>query len=131
MQLERVRELPVKRRTHLINAMRGHATAFGVIAARGTSRVPELGVLLRRSLTRARIATQHKCKPFPGAMQAAWRLRCALRMVVPCRTKSLNDGIRSRFLSVPERQHEHRLLSRHVAMECHVACRSCPSTSLG
>ena len=36
-----VRELLVRQRTQLINAMRGHAAEFGTVAARGTSRVPE------------------------------------------------------------------------------------------
>jgi transposase len=37
-----VRELLVKQRTQAINALRGHAAEFGVVAARGTSRVVEL-----------------------------------------------------------------------------------------
>lgn len=37
-----VRELLVKQRTQAINALRGHAAEFGVVAARGTARVAEL-----------------------------------------------------------------------------------------
>jgi len=38
----RTRELLVKQRTMLINAMRGHAAEFGVIAAKGLAKVSEL-----------------------------------------------------------------------------------------
>ena len=37
-----VRELLVKQRTQLINALRGHAAEFGVIAARGTAQIDAL-----------------------------------------------------------------------------------------
>jgi len=42
LMLLRVRELLLKQRTMLINAMRGHAAEFGVIAAKGPVRVAEL-----------------------------------------------------------------------------------------
>jgi transposase len=42
LMLLRVRDLLVKQRTMLINAMRGHAAEFGVIAAKGPVRVAEL-----------------------------------------------------------------------------------------
>ena len=38
----RVRERLVLQRTQLINSLRGHATEFGIVVARGSSRVPEL-----------------------------------------------------------------------------------------
>jgi transposase len=38
----RVRERLVGQRTQLINSLRGHATEFGIVVARGSSRVPEL-----------------------------------------------------------------------------------------
>ena len=38
----RVRERLVLQRTQLINSLRGHATEFGIVAARGCSRIPEL-----------------------------------------------------------------------------------------
>src|SRR6202035_1015131 len=37
-----VRELLVKQHTQLVNALRGHATEFGVIAAKGTGHVAAL-----------------------------------------------------------------------------------------
>jgi transposase len=37
-----VRDLLVKQRTMLINAIRGHAAEFGVTAAKGPKQVPEL-----------------------------------------------------------------------------------------
>jgi transposase len=37
-----VRELLVKQRTQLVNALRGHATEFGVVAAKGTGKVTGL-----------------------------------------------------------------------------------------
>jgi transposase len=46
----RVRELLVKQRTALINAIRGHAAEFGVTAAKGPVKVAEL---LQRALQRA------------------------------------------------------------------------------
>jgi transposase len=42
LMLLRVRELLIKQRTMLTNAMRGHAAEFGVIAAKGPVRVAEL-----------------------------------------------------------------------------------------
>ena len=36
------RELLVRQRTQLVNAVRGHAAKFGVVAAKGTSRLPAL-----------------------------------------------------------------------------------------
>ena len=36
------RELLVRQRTQLVNAVRGHAAEFGVVAAKGTSRLPAL-----------------------------------------------------------------------------------------
>jgi transposase len=42
LMLLRVRELLVKQRTMLVNAMRGHAAEFGVIAAKGTGKAVEL-----------------------------------------------------------------------------------------
>ena len=36
------RELLVQQRTQLINALRGHAAEFGIVAAKGTSRLPAL-----------------------------------------------------------------------------------------
>jgi transposase len=42
LMLLRVRELLLKQRTMLMNAMRGHAAEFGVIAAKGPVRVAEL-----------------------------------------------------------------------------------------
>jgi transposase len=38
----KVRETPVGQRTQLVNALRGHAAEFGVIAAKGISRVTSL-----------------------------------------------------------------------------------------
>jgi len=35
-----VRELLVRQRTQLVNAVRGHAAEFGIVAAKGTSRLP-------------------------------------------------------------------------------------------
>jgi transposase len=37
-----VRELLVRQRTQLVNAVRGHAAEFGIVAAKGTSRLPAL-----------------------------------------------------------------------------------------
>lgn len=42
LMLVRVRDLLVKQRTMVINAMRGHAAEFGVIAAKGPVKVAEL-----------------------------------------------------------------------------------------
>jgi transposase len=42
LMLLRVRDLLIKQRTMLINAMRGHAAEFGVVAAKGPVRVAEL-----------------------------------------------------------------------------------------
>src|SRR5439155_5742709 len=42
LMLLRVRELMIKQRTMLINAIRGHAAEFGVTAAKGPVRVTEL-----------------------------------------------------------------------------------------
>ena len=42
LMLIKVRDLLVKQRTMLINAMRGHAAEFGVIAAKGRSKMAEL-----------------------------------------------------------------------------------------
>jgi transposase len=42
LMLVRVRDLMVKQRTMVINAMRGHAAEFGVIAAKGPVKVAEL-----------------------------------------------------------------------------------------
>jgi len=42
LMLLRTRELLVKQRTMLINAMRGHAAEFGVVAAKGLGKVSEL-----------------------------------------------------------------------------------------
>lgn len=42
LMLLKTRDLLVKQRTMLINAMRGHAAEFGVIAAKGTAKVSEL-----------------------------------------------------------------------------------------
>jgi len=50
----RIRERLVQQRTQLANALRGHATEFGVVVARGTSRLPELVTQVRsRSLAPA------------------------------------------------------------------------------
>jgi transposase len=38
----RVRELLVKQRTQMVNALRGHAAEFGLVAAKGVTRVAEL-----------------------------------------------------------------------------------------
>jgi transposase len=37
-----VRELLVRQRTQLVNAARGHAAEFGIVAAKGTNRIPAL-----------------------------------------------------------------------------------------
>ena len=42
LMLLKSRDLLVKQRTMLINAIRGHAAEFGVVAAKGRSRLPEL-----------------------------------------------------------------------------------------
>ena len=42
LMLLKVRDLLVKQRTMMINAMRGHAAEFGVIAAKGRAKVNEL-----------------------------------------------------------------------------------------
>ncbi len=42
LMLLRVRDLLIKQRTMLVNAMRGHAAEFGVIAAKGRVKVAEL-----------------------------------------------------------------------------------------
>jgi transposase len=42
LMLLKVRDLLVKQRTALINAMRGHAAEFGVVAAKGPAKVAEL-----------------------------------------------------------------------------------------
>lgn len=42
LMLLKTRELLVKQRTMLINAMRGHAAEFGVVAAKGVAKVAEL-----------------------------------------------------------------------------------------
>ena len=46
LMLLKSRDLLVKQRTMLINAMRGHAAEFGVVAAKGTARVGELQQLV-------------------------------------------------------------------------------------
>ena len=46
-----VRELLVRQRTQAINALRGHAAEFGVVAARGTSRVADLLTRLEQDAT--------------------------------------------------------------------------------
>lgn len=43
--LHRTRDLLVRQRTMLVNALRGHLSEFGVIGARGISRLPELMAL--------------------------------------------------------------------------------------
>ena len=42
LMLHKTRELLVKQRTMIVNALRGHLSEFGVIAAKGGQRVPEL-----------------------------------------------------------------------------------------
>jgi transposase len=42
LMLLKTRDLAIKQRTMLINAMRGHAAEFGVIAAKGSAKVSEL-----------------------------------------------------------------------------------------
>jgi transposase len=42
LMLHRTRELLVRQRTMLINALRGHCAEFGIIAAQGLSRAGEL-----------------------------------------------------------------------------------------
>ena len=49
--LHRTRELLVRQRTMLINAIRGHCAEFGIVAARGAIRVAELIEQVRRAET--------------------------------------------------------------------------------
>jgi transposase len=49
--LHRTRELLVRQRTMLINAIRGHCAEFGIVAARGAVRVAELMEQVRRAET--------------------------------------------------------------------------------
>ena len=49
--LHRTRELLVRQRTMLINAIRGHCAEFGIVAARGAVRVAELIEQVRRAET--------------------------------------------------------------------------------
>jgi transposase len=51
--LHRTRELLVRQRTMLINAIRGHCAEFGMIVARGARRVSELVEQLRQAATPA------------------------------------------------------------------------------
>jgi transposase len=44
--LHRARELLVRQRTQLVNALRGHLAEFGVVAAKGISKIGELLALV-------------------------------------------------------------------------------------
>jgi transposase len=56
-----VRDLLVKQRTMLVNAIRGHAAEFGVIGAKGAGRIADV-------LARARGA----CRSWPGTLWRYW-----------------------------------------------------------
>jgi transposase len=47
--LHRTRELLVRQRTMLINAIRGHCAEFGIIAPQGARRAPQLGEQIRQT----------------------------------------------------------------------------------
>ena len=57
------RELLVKQHTQLVNAVRGHAAEFGVIAAKGTGHVEPL---------LARIADTRRCLSRPARCSPSW-----------------------------------------------------------
>lgn len=68
LMLHRTRELLVRQRTLLVNALRGHMAELGVIAPHGISRVADLvGVLMGE----ARLA----CRRWPGRPCAGWPRR--------------------------------------------------------
>ena len=65
--LHRARDLLVRQRTMLINALRGHLAEFGIVAPQGISRVAELLAVLRRARTRP------GCRRWRGRRCAGWR----------------------------------------------------------
>ena len=97
--LHRTREILIRQRTMLVNALRAHLAEFGVIAPQGIKRVPELTAALEDEGTRlpeiARTALGTLVAQL-GSLQA--RLREIERQVVAwCRT---NDAAR-RLATIP------------------------------
>ena len=56
LMLHKTRELLVKQRTMSVNALRGHLSEFGIIAAKGIGRVDELLALAKADATLPKIA---------------------------------------------------------------------------
>ena len=52
LMLHRTRELLVRQRTMVINALRGHCAEFGIVVAQGVSKVEELITLLGQPLAK-------------------------------------------------------------------------------
>jgi transposase len=68
-----VRELLVKQRTQAINALRGHASEFGVVAAKGTSNVEASSPTLRgilRSRKQPRTCSQNSVRMSQNCQRA-------------------------------------------------------------
>jgi len=76
LMLHKTRELLIKQRTMTINALRGHLSEFGVIAAKGIGRVDELLDLAESDAT------------FPAAAKAAMKV---LASVLDEFDKAIND----------------------------------------
>jgi transposase len=70
LMLLRVRDLLIKQRTMLINAMRGHAAEFGVIAAKGPVRVAELLQQARSDAAGVPVLAQELLALLAGQLEA-------------------------------------------------------------
>jgi len=81
LMLHKTRELLVKQRTMSVNALRGHLSEFGIIAAKGIGRVDELLDL---------IESDRRSRTPPGRAQRFWlrRLRGSTKRSTIWRTKS-------------------------------------------
>jgi transposase len=81
LMLHKTRELLVKQRTMSVNALRGHLSEFGIIAAKGIGRVDELLDLVESDTT---------SRTPPGRAQRFWLrlLRGSTKRSTIWRTKS-------------------------------------------
>jgi transposase len=74
----RTRDLLVRQRTQLINAIRGHLTEYGWIAPKGPSQVAMLAYLLEE---------EEMASSLPEAARAMFRLMLDLLAVSPARSR--------------------------------------------
>ncbi len=75
LMLHKVRELFVRQRTMLINALRGHLAEFGIIAAQGPAGVKKMA---RTNETASRYAQADKARTHAALRDGSWVARSGL-----------------------------------------------------